>query len=201
MTNQNSIRRQNEGDRTPEFKAGRDQLVTDINDFLDTLRARQAQGNSTKLGLLLTSPRMKQTSLGRTGPNTHLLAKEYSPGVALYQENPDDGGPFSLEVVQIKNEEIAVAHVTGTPVISRLLQDAGGMERDHVSKYSEASFGVEDVNGVEGPSYYTFDMYSDGSVIKRYKDLRGVNVSIPVSTAEGIGTAQLAFNQVKSDLL
>ena len=131
----------------------------------------------------------------------HLLAKEYSPGVALYQENPDDGGPFSLEVVQVKDKEIAVAHVTGTPEISRLLQDAEGMERDHVSTYLEASFGVEDANGVEGPSYYTFDMYSNGSVIKRYKDLRGVNVSIPVSTAEGIGMAQLAFNQVKSDIL
>ena len=144
---------------------------------------------------------MKQTSLGRMGSNMHLLAKEYSSGVALYQENPDDGGPFSLEVVQIKGKEIAVAHVTGTPEISRLLQDAGGMERDHVSTYLEASFGVEDANGAQSPSYYTFDMYSNGSVIKRYKDLRGVNVSIPVSTPEGIEMAQLAFNQVKSDIV
>lgn len=48
MTNPNGMRMQNESDRTPEFKTGRDKLIADVNAFLDELRSVQAEGRSTR---------------------------------------------------------------------------------------------------------------------------------------------------------
>jgi len=201
MTNQNGIRRQNEGDRSTEFKTGRDQLVSDINTFLDTLKIRQVCGNQTKKGLLLLQPRIAETSMGKNGPNTHLLASEYSSGLALYQKAAESGGSYALEMVHVLDDRTEITHVTGTPEISRLLDDALGTDRDQVRVRNEASFGVKDIRDDGSSSYYSYDMYSDGSVKKRYVDLRGMHVTIPVSTVEGIEMAQAAFNQIKDEIL
>lgn len=201
MTNPNGMRMQNESDRTPEFKTGRDKLIADVNAFLDELRSVQAEGRSTKAGILAELPRMKHTSMGSNGPATHLLVTEFSPGAALYQQKPDEGGPFALEVVAVDSEKTEIMHVTGTPEVSRLLQEAVGADRDHAKGGLDVSFGVEDM-GADGSSmYYRYDIMTDGAMLKQFVDMRGVNTRIPVSTAEGVQMAQLAFDQIKAGIV
>ena len=143
---------------------------------------------------------MKQTSMGSNGPATHLLVTEFTPGAALYQQKPDEGGPFALEVVAVDGVQTEITHVTGTPEVSRLLQDVVGVDRDHSRGGSEVSFGVEDMAADGSSTYYRYDVSTNGAVAKRFIDMRGVNTSIPVSTVDGIQMAQLAFDQIKAGI-
>lgn len=200
----NGIRLQGESDRSEEFRTARDAIIADANSLLDTLRATQAEGRSTKVGILGNAPRIQQTSLGNTGPNLHLLATEYTPGAALYQQYPEKGGAYVLESIIAKGDEIEVTHVSGTTEFSRSLQELTGPVRSSAHGEIVASFGVENISDERGTSYYRYDFMGDGRVQKHFIDLvgdRGTNKGIPVSTVEGLEMAQLALDDIKQNIV
>lgn len=201
MTNYNGMQMQNENGRSPEFKNERDKVVADANAFLDELRGIQTDGKSTKAGILADVPRLKHTSMGKTGPNRHLLVTEFTPGAALYQQKPETGGPYTLESVRVDGEKTEVTHVSGTPEVSRLLSDVVSPISNQGRREIVTSFGVQDLDGDGSSMQYDYDFYGDGAVTKRFIDMRGTSVSVPVSTVEGIQMAQAALDDIKASIL
>lgn len=181
-----------------EFVAGRGQLVTEVNGLLELLRNAQAEGISTKLGALGTLPYIGSDFV-HNDPKTQLLLADY--GAALYQQNPEEGGPLTLGAAVMKDAITEITYVTGTPESLRRLREMAGSDSKYSLSSIEALFGREIKRANTLPEYTMYEIRTSGAVTKHFTGTDGINRSRPVVTVDSLEKARKTFRLIKNSIL
>ncbi|MCA9337476.1 hypothetical protein KC951_02090 [Candidatus Saccharibacteria bacterium] len=172
----NAIRAENEGDRTPEFKAARDNLIHDVRSFLDEVERRQSSGEPLgshgeirdEAGIIRTiiqdpfrEPKTRQFSDDgiRLDGGVNFMTETTKPRGVYFHHDPETG----QRVLVVVNPD-KVLEVIDDP----LEQQASGPEAGYqgVSSSKLASFTEKLPDG----SYVGMEVVSSGQVFLKKFD-------------------------------
>lgn len=180
---ENGLRKPGEESRSPEFKAARDQLVTDVNTTVDTQLYRAEAGEITN------EPLSRVTVLGRTGHNLTTIATESNGGEAAWKRN----GVTAYERVY-KDESGLVVHVHA--VGSDELRQMMGTDYDHKGQTEVVALFEESRSDDAGTlSHISYRITADGQTAKMVFE-EGIYKHRPVRTPEDIQMAETFFQSI-----
>jgi hypothetical protein len=191
------IRAENENDRSKEFKDTRDILVNDVNSWLAVMAAKRDGRQPLNDGTMISdNPRIRQTALGSTGQNTHMIGIERYFGISLTGDG--DEQPFSLQAITqgSGSQGVEATEVQGTNPLSLRVygqEYSSGRQTEVV-----ASFGVSDYSTSR---YFKFTVNGSGSVSRHFLSEQGVNTGQNVRTVEDLNIAQAAFAQITQTIV
>jgi hypothetical protein len=188
-----AIRVQNEGDRSDEFKAARERLVTDVNDWLKKLAEVRNRGGLVNGQLVAHQDRITETDLGLTRRGRAMVT-EYQAGVSLSGDGTEKPLVFQLVPPHDANGVSEIIEVRGTdPLAVQLHGDARNSDR-HREKLAE--FGVRQTTTMgRDESRFAFTVYGDGSM--KSENLAQGWSNLRAADAE---MAQQAFDLIKADV-
>ena len=185
---ENTMRAMTDADRTPEFKEKREGIVETVDTFLKDVLELQMKGVVIKGGAILWQPRITETDIGPTGPNTKLRVTEARPGVSLIGDGKSS--PLSLQYV---GEGVRI-RVQGSDPLVRMTEDSvysGSPNEVVASVYRE-----------EGQNYFGVDVKGDGSVSRRYfRETDGMNVGSAILQSGDFDIVATGVNQILAELI
>lgn len=188
--NMRYMRAENDGDRIPEFKEKREQVVNSVDSFLQTVLKMQMNGNVIKGNAILWYPVISEIDLGPSLANSSLrtMVSEYKQGISLTGDG--DSSPLSLQYVQgdvaikIKGPDPLGTVTSGTSYDGR-----------HIST-------VARVYRQEGKDYFGADIRGDGSIgVLHFKESDGIDISKGIRDAEDFDKLVDGIQMVMDEVL
>ncbi len=186
-----------ESARTPEFKQSRQELIDQTNSFLGRMLDLRDSLTAPKGGwLLLETPRLTTTDMGRVGHNRHGMVEEFMPGISLASKGEEPGSLlFQSVTVNAETGEREVILVTGSAPDAKKEDDEVSLKRQGETV---VSFEARTRESPEAPErYFGFTVRGDGSVHRQYLGMDDkTGISQPVYKADDLGAAKLALGQI-----
>jgi len=178
-----AIRAIGEGDRSPEFKAAREQFVTSVNGWLKVIADYRDQGMQLPNGQFVRLvSRIQQTDLGPSRAGRYIAA-DYEEGVSLTGDGVET--PLDLQAVSFMPDGTReVVRVTGSdPLAASVYGDyAFARQQEIIARVSTESLLPGNISQ-EGE----VSVLGDGTVNRRFINPKnGWNTSGPLSTPEEI---------------
>jgi hypothetical protein len=202
----NGLMSSGESTRSPEFKAARDELVTNVNGWLDDMAKLRDSGTSLPDGSKISGePRVVRTNLDKVAANPldsttnlHRVAEKVDWGTAVMGDG--QSSPIELQAVRPDGSETEIVEAKGTDPISKMVHGNNGYESSRQNEVV-VSFGVRTLPNQGAERYFRYDVMGSGNVVKAFVDEKGYHVQAPLRTQDDLSVAVSAFEEVKNTVI
>ena len=187
------LRAPTDADRSPEFKQGRSELISSVDEWLKGLATMRDNGEQLAGYSIADEDVIRRIKLGSTAVGTDLVATESAKGISL----SGDGVATALRLQAVIPSEGGgwqQVEVVGPDPLARAVY---GDYSSDLGQSQVVMFSLHDTHPGNdgGESYYTYTIEGNGSIyVKWYDAVKGGHTGRPV---EDIQLAVEAFAHVR----
>jgi hypothetical protein len=191
-----AIQTMGESNRPPEFKAARDNLTADVNEWANDIAKRRDEGTPLSDGTVIRdTSRVTSTDIGPVNSDIRASVEERRSGVSVTGDGVQE--PIHVQAVRVnKAGATEVIEIIGSDPLDVALY---GDEHSFDRKSTLASFNVRDISASQERSF-GFSITGEGEIQRHFIDERGYRITEPLKDEAEINMAAQAFGQITEDL-